>query len=51
MHIKTGVDMAQLLSLRARLAGWLQGETLHGTLWRAGLPKTLATNPESHAAA
>jgi len=23
------------------VAGWLQGEALHGTLWRAGLPKTL----------
>jgi hypothetical protein len=23
------------------VAGWLQGETLHGTLWRAGLPKTM----------
>ena len=21
---------------------WLDGETLHGTLWRAGLPKTFA---------
>ena len=26
--------------LRARVADWLHGETLHGTLWRAGLPKT-----------
>ena len=30
-----------LLALRARVAQWLEGETLHGTLWRAGLPKTL----------
>jgi len=22
------------------VAGWLEGESLHGTLWRAGLPKT-----------
>ena len=22
------------------MAGWLEGEALHGTLWRAGLPKT-----------
>jgi hydroxymethylglutaryl-CoA lyase len=27
---------------RAKVAGWLSGEALHGTLWRAGLPKTLA---------
>ena len=24
-----------------RLAEWLDGETLHGSLWRAGLPKTM----------
>ncbi len=40
MHIATGIDIPQLLALRARVAGWLHGETLHGTLWRAGLPKT-----------
>jgi hydroxymethylglutaryl-CoA lyase len=27
--------------LRAKIAQWLDGETLHGTLWRAGLPKTM----------
>src|SRR5690606_12816010 len=37
----TGLDFDALLVLRARLAGWLEGETLHGTLWRAGLPKTM----------
>jgi len=42
MGIDTGVDLAALLQLRARVAGWLQSETLHGTLWRAGLPKTFA---------
>jgi len=31
------------MSLRGRLAQWLSGETLYGTLWRAGLPKTLTT--------
>jgi len=30
-----------LIALRAKIAGWLEGETLHGTLWRAGLPKTM----------
>jgi hydroxymethylglutaryl-CoA lyase len=39
----TGVDFDALLSLRARVAQWLDGETLHGTLWRAGLPKTMKT--------
>lgn len=37
----TGLDFDALLALRARLAGWLEGETLHGALWRAGLPKTM----------
>jgi hydroxymethylglutaryl-CoA lyase len=40
MGIATGIDIEQLLALRAKVAGWLVGETLHGTLWRAGLPKT-----------
>lgn len=42
MGIATGQDFDRLLALRAKLATWLDGETLHGTLWRAGLPKTLA---------
>jgi len=49
MGWRTGIDVGQLLALRAELAGWLEGETLHGTLWRAGLPKThgapLSTDP------
>ena len=39
----TGVDFDRLLALRAHVAQWLDGETLHGTLWRAGLPKTMTT--------
>ncbi|RZJ22404.1 MAG: hydroxymethylglutaryl-CoA lyase [Haliea sp.] len=41
MGIETGLDFDALLRLRARVAQWLEGETLHGTLWRAGLPKTM----------
>ena len=41
MGIDTGLDIDALLALRQQVAGWLQGEALHGTLWRAGLPKTL----------
>jgi hydroxymethylglutaryl-CoA lyase len=37
----TGVDFDALMVLRGRLAGWLDGEPLHGALWRAGLPRTL----------
>ena len=40
MGLATGIDLQQLLALRARVAAWLPGETLHGALWRAGLPNT-----------
>ena len=36
MGVSTGHDFNQLLALRAKLANWL-----HGSLWRAGLPKTM----------
>ena len=42
MGVATGLDFDRLIALRAKVAEWLAGETLHGTLWRAGLPKTLA---------
>jgi hydroxymethylglutaryl-CoA lyase len=41
MGVATGQDFDRLIALRAKVAQWLEGETLHGTLWRAGLPKTL----------
>lgn len=41
MSISTDQDFDALLALRSKLARWLEGETLHGTLWRAGLPKTM----------
>jgi hydroxymethylglutaryl-CoA lyase len=40
MGIETGIDIPALLALRAKVAQWLEGETLHGALWLAGLPKT-----------
>ncbi|MEP6773467.1 MAG: hydroxymethylglutaryl-CoA lyase [Polaromonas sp.] len=45
MGIETGIDFDKLMALRTRVAGWLEGETLHGTLWRAGLPKTMRPAP------
>ena len=39
MEIDTGLDVSALLNLRAKLAGWLEGEPTHGALWRAGLPR------------
>ncbi len=41
MGVSTGLDIDALLELRARVAHWLEGEALHGTIARAGLPKTL----------
>ncbi|MGJ7512676.1 hydroxymethylglutaryl-CoA lyase [Variovorax sp. GT1P44] len=41
MGIETGQDFDALLALRKKLATWLEGEPLHGTLWRAGLPRTM----------
>lgn len=41
--VRTGLDIERLLALRARVVGWLPGEPTHGTLWRAGLPKSAAT--------
>lgn len=41
MGIATGLDFDALLALRSKLARWLEGEALHGSLWRAGLPRTM----------
>lgn len=41
MGVDTGLDVPALLALRQRLGGWLEGEALHGHVWRAGLPRTL----------
>ena len=37
----TGIDFERLIALRAQVAGWLEGEALHGAIARAGLPKTM----------
>lgn len=42
MGVPTGLHFDRLMALRARVAEWLEGETLHGAIWRAGLPKTVA---------
>ncbi|WP_396437945.1 hydroxymethylglutaryl-CoA lyase [Limnohabitans sp.] len=48
MGIDTGIDFGQLMALRAQVAQWLAGESLHGSIAQAGLPKTL--RPEEIAA-
>jgi hydroxymethylglutaryl-CoA lyase len=37
----TGTDFDRLITLRGHIAQWLEGEPLHGHIWRAGLPKTM----------
>ena len=45
MGIATGIDFGRLLALREKVAGWLQGETLRGSIAGAGLPRTMAPRP------
>lgn len=40
MGHQTGIDLEALLEVRAFVAAALEGEQLHGTIARAGLPKT-----------
>jgi hydroxymethylglutaryl-CoA lyase len=40
MGVKTGVDIDKLLVLRQKLVAWLPDTPTHGTLWRAGVPKS-----------
>lgn len=41
MGMETGIDFGRLLALRSQVALWLEGEQLAGSIWRAGLPKTM----------
>ena len=49
MGVATGQDYRKLLALRGKVAQWLEGETLHGSLWRAGLPRTMSPAPVASA--
>jgi hydroxymethylglutaryl-CoA lyase len=42
MGVPTGLDFNALMALRTQVGQWLEGEALHGAIWRAGLPKTVA---------
>lgn len=44
MGYETEIDIPKLLTLRQKLASWLEGEEMHGSLWKAGLPKTFQPN-------
>jgi hydroxymethylglutaryl-CoA lyase len=41
MGVETGIDFDKLIALRKKVAQWLDGEALYGSIARAGLPKTL----------
>jgi hydroxymethylglutaryl-CoA lyase len=45
MGIETGLTIEALLALRAELGRWLPNEVLHGSLSRAGLPRSFALRP------
>jgi hydroxymethylglutaryl-CoA lyase len=42
MGVPTGLDFNALMALRERVGRWIEGEPLHGAIWRAGLPKTVS---------
>lgn len=50
MDIDMGLDIEALLRLRAKVAAWLAGESLHGALWRAGLPRSVTADAANAAA-
>lgn len=41
MGLPTGIDFDRLLALREQVTQWLDGERFQGSIWRAGLPKTM----------
>jgi hydroxymethylglutaryl-CoA lyase len=41
MGAGTGLDFDKLIALRGRIGEWLKGESLHGAIWKAGLPRTM----------
>lgn len=45
MGLPTGIDFERLLALRTEVTHDLAGENFQGSIWRAGLPKTMAASP------
>jgi hydroxymethylglutaryl-CoA lyase len=41
MGVETGLDFDKLIALRGKVGRWIEGEPLHGSIWRAGLPRTM----------
>ncbi len=42
MGYSTGIDLSALLTLRKQIAAWLPGEQLGGSIWRAGIPRSVS---------
>ena len=49
MGIATGIDLDLLLEVRRFLAHELEGEELHGVIFKAGLPKTMSRSSHTEA--
>jgi hydroxymethylglutaryl-CoA lyase len=45
MGQETGLNFDALMAIRKQVGQWLEGEPLHGHIWRAGLPKTMKQAP------
>jgi hydroxymethylglutaryl-CoA lyase len=41
MGQETGLNFEALMAIRKQVGQWLEGEPMHGHIWRAGLPKTM----------
>jgi hydroxymethylglutaryl-CoA lyase len=41
MGVDTGLSLPALLALRSHVGHWFDGEPLHGSIARAGPPKTM----------
>jgi len=46
MGFDTGIDIEKLIAIRGKVERWLPGEKFHGSVARAGLPKTFAAKTE-----
>jgi hydroxymethylglutaryl-CoA lyase len=46
MGFDTGIDIEKLIAIRGKVEHWLPGEQFHGSVARAGLPKTFAVRTD-----
>jgi|ERR1039458_3716762 hydroxymethylglutaryl-CoA lyase len=49
MGFDTGIDIEKLIAIRGKVEHWLRGEKFHGSVARAGLPKTFAVRTDVRA--